>query len=176
MYDKRFSCVAIYLSFSFKFDILILVLFTFYLITDHNLTAEFNPVHSYLSLLNACFYSMLVCVDRVLPSIFCPTFSILLFCFQYQRLKNAPVRCPHCRKVSSVGPRMAIVRGTIFAVLSFIFLAIALGVTLGTLSAAKSQGGGIYVAYVGAFLVAFLLGSRAVYYFAMKVSKIEGPM
>lgn len=91
-------------------------------------------------------------------------------------LKNAPVRCPHCRKVSSVGSRMARLRGTIFAVLALIFLTIAIGVTLGTLSAAKSHGGGIYVAYVGAFLVAFLLGSRAVYYFAMRVSMIEGPM
>ncbi|KAM3966437.1 type 1 phosphatidylinositol 4,5-bisphosphate 4-phosphatase [Aphomia sociella] len=95
--------------------------------------------------------------------------------FLYQLLKNAPVRCPHCRKVSSVGPRMARVRGTIFAVLSLVFLAIALGVTLGTYSTAKDHGG-IYVAYVGAFLITFLLGSRAVYYFAMKVSTIEGPM
>lgn len=71
---------------------------------------------------------------------------------------------------------MARLRGTIFAVLALIFFAIALGVTLGTLSAATSHGGGIYVAYVGAFLVAFLLGSRAVYYFAMKHSTVEGPM
>lgn len=95
---------------------------------------------------------------------------------QYQMLKNAPVRCPHCRKVSSVGPRMARVRGTIFALLALLFFAIALGVTLGTLSAAKTHGGGVYVAYVGAFLVALLLASRAVYYFAMKHSTIEGPM
>lgn len=71
---------------------------------------------------------------------------------------------------------MARKRGAIFAVLSLVFLAIALGVTLGTLSAAKSHGGGIYVAYVGGFLLALILGSRAVYYFAMKVSTIEGPM
>lgn len=71
---------------------------------------------------------------------------------------------------------MARVRGAIFAVLSVIFLAIALGVTLGTLAAAQSHGTGVYVAYVGAFLLAFVLFSRAVYYFAMKVSTIEGPM
>lgn len=71
---------------------------------------------------------------------------------------------------------MAMMKGTRFAVLAVIFFAIALGVTLGTLSAAKTHGGGIYVAYVGAFLVAFLLASRAVYYFAMKQSRIEGPM
>lgn len=95
---------------------------------------------------------------------------------QYQLLKNAPVRCPHCRKVSSVGPRMARVKGAIFAVLALIFLAIALGVTFGTLSAAKSHGGGIYVAYVGAFLLAFFFVYRAITYFVMKVSTIEGPM
>ncbi|KOB78042.1 Transmembrane protein 55B [Operophtera brumata] len=96
--------------------------------------------------------------------------------FLYQLLKNAPVRCPHCRKVSSVGPRMARMRGTIFAVLALIVLAIALGVTFGTLSTAASHGAGIYVAYVGTFLVAFLLGSRAAYYFTMKHSQVEGPM
>lgn len=67
-------------------------------------------------------------------------------------------------------------RGSIFAVLSLIFFAIALGVTLGTLSAAKSHGGGVYVAYVGAFLVSFILGLRAVYYFTMKQSKMEDSM
>lgn len=71
---------------------------------------------------------------------------------------------------------MARVRGVIFAVLAFIFFGIALAVTLGTLSAAKTHGGGIYVAYVGAFLLALILASRAIYYFAMKVSTIEGPM
>ncbi|KAJ2944397.1 hypothetical protein O0L34_g18407 [Tuta absoluta] len=96
--------------------------------------------------------------------------------FLYQLLKNAPVRCPHCRKVSSVGPRMARVKGTIFAILALVVLGIALGVTLGTLSAAKSHGGGVYVAYVGAFLLALILAGRAVYYFAMKVSVIDGPM
>ncbi|XP_041986370.1 type 1 phosphatidylinositol 4,5-bisphosphate 4-phosphatase [Aricia agestis] len=96
--------------------------------------------------------------------------------FLYQLMKNSPVRCPHCRKVSSVGPRMARAKGIKFALLSLIFFAIALGVTLGTLSAAKTHGGGIYVAYVGAFLLAFILAGRAIYFFAMKVSVIEGPM
>lgn len=71
---------------------------------------------------------------------------------------------------------MARVRGTIFALLALMFLIIALAVTLGTLPAAKTHGGGIYVAYVAGFLLALALGSRAVYYFAMKVSTIEGPM
>lgn len=72
---------------------------------------------------------------------------------------------------------MAIKKGIRFAVMALIFFAVALGVTLGTLSAATTHGGGIYVAYVGLFLLAFLLGGRAVYYFAMKHSTIiEGPM
>ncbi|CAK1556291.1 unnamed protein product [Leptosia nina] len=95
--------------------------------------------------------------------------------FLYQLSKKDPVRCPHCRKVSSVGARMS-GKGMKFAVLALIVLAISLGVTFGTLSAAKSHGGGVYVAYVGAFVLALLLGSRAIYYFAMKVSHIEGPM
>lgn len=71
---------------------------------------------------------------------------------------------------------MALVRGSIFAVVAVVVLAVALGVTLGTLSAAKTRGGGVYVAYVGAFLLGFILASRAVYYFTMKVSTNEGPM
>lgn len=72
---------------------------------------------------------------------------------------------------------MAIKKGSKFAVLALISFAIALGVTLGTLSAAKSHGGGIYVAYVGLFLLSVLLASRAGYYFNMKPSTIiEGPM
>lgn len=71
---------------------------------------------------------------------------------------------------------MARDKGIVFAIMALIFFAIALGVTLGTLSAAKTHGGGIYVAYVGAFLLAFVLAGRAVYYFAMKVSVIDGPM
>ncbi|XP_059053764.1 type 1 phosphatidylinositol 4,5-bisphosphate 4-phosphatase [Achroia grisella] len=95
--------------------------------------------------------------------------------FLYQLLKNAAVRCPHCRKVSSVGPRMPRVRGTTFALLALIFLSIAIGVTVGTFTKAKDHHG-IYFAYVALFLIAFLSGSRAVYYFAMKVSTIEGPV
>lgn len=71
---------------------------------------------------------------------------------------------------------MARMRGVMFAVLSLIVFAIALGVTLGTLAAAKSHGGGVYVAYVGGFLLAFILAGKAVHYFAMKVSVIDGPM
>ncbi|XP_050664522.1 type 1 phosphatidylinositol 4,5-bisphosphate 4-phosphatase [Leptidea sinapis] len=92
--------------------------------------------------------------------------------FLYQILKKAPVRCPHCRKVSSVG-KVKNKRGVMFGVLAVIVFAIALGVTLGTLSAAKTHGGGVYVAYVGAFILALLLGSRSIYYFTMKESKYE---
>ncbi|XP_068618259.1 type 2 phosphatidylinositol 4,5-bisphosphate 4-phosphatase [Battus philenor] len=93
--------------------------------------------------------------------------------FLYQRLRNAPARCPHCRKVSSVGSRMTC-RGTIFAVLALIFFAIALGVTLGTYSSVNSHG--IYVAYAGAFAFALFLATRSVHYFGMKVSTIDDPM
>lgn len=36
--------------------------------------------------------------------------------------------------------------------------------------------GGIYVAYVGVFLVALFLFVRTIYFFNLKVSAIHGPM
>lgn len=90
-------------------------------------------------------------------------------------MNNALARCPHCRKVSSVGPDFARGRGIIFLVLGLISLCIGIGVTVGTYIYAKSYNG-IYIAYVGAFIIALLLLGRSTYYCFMKVSIIEGPM
>lgn len=95
--------------------------------------------------------------------------------FLFNTFVNALARCPHCRKVSSVGPDFARSRGILFLVLSFVFLAVGIGVTVGTYKLA-AQNGGIYVAYVGAFLLALLALARSIYFFTMKVSLIEGPM
>lgn len=46
-------------------------------------------------------------------------------------------RCPHCRKVSSVGPEFARGRGVLFLVLGVIFLLIGLGTTFGTFKYAQ---------------------------------------
>lgn len=95
--------------------------------------------------------------------------------FLFNTFTNALARCPHCRKVSSVGSKFARGRGIIFSVLGFVFLLIAIGATIGTYSYAKEHGG-VFVAYVGAFLISTFLFARAVYYFRLKVSAIDGPM
>lgn len=95
--------------------------------------------------------------------------------FQFNTLNNALARCPHCRKVSSVGPDYARGRGNIFFLLTIIFLSIGIGVTAGTYSYAREHNT-IYVAYVGAFILAVIMLIRLLYYYFMKVSIIEGPM
>lgn len=97
------------------------------------------------------------------------------YCFQFNTLNNALARCPHCRKVSSVGPDYARGRGNIFLILALIFLIIAIGVTAGTYAYA-SRRNEIYVAYVGTFIVSVVMFARSIYYYFMKVSNIEGPM
>lgn len=71
---------------------------------------------------------------------------------------------------------MARGRGIKFAIVSLIFFIIALGVTLGTYSAARVHGAGVYVGYSILFLLALLTAGRAIYYFKMKISEVEGPM
>ncbi|KZC09594.1 PREDICTED: type 1 phosphatidylinositol 4,5-bisphosphate 4-phosphatase isoform X1 [Dufourea novaeangliae] len=95
--------------------------------------------------------------------------------FLFNTLNNALARCPHCRKISSVGSDFARGRSIAFVILGIIALIIAVAVTVGTYTHAKSKGG-IYVAYVGAFLFALLCLGRSIYYFTMKISLIEGPM
>lgn len=95
--------------------------------------------------------------------------------FLFNTFTNALARCPHCRKVSSVGSKFARGRGIIFSVFGFVFLLIAIGATIGTYSYAKEHGG-VFVFYVGAFLISSFLFARAVYYFRLKVSVIDGPM
>lgn len=95
--------------------------------------------------------------------------------FLFNTLNNALARCPHCRKVSSVGPDYSRGRGNIFFILTIICLSIGIGVTVGTYKIAKTNSG-IYVAYVCAFLLAAIFLLRSLYYYFMKVSIIEGPM
>lgn len=95
--------------------------------------------------------------------------------FLFNTLNNALARCPHCRKISSVGPDFARGRGIAFIIVGIIALVIAIAVTVGTHTYVKTSGG-IYVAYVGAFLLALLCLGRSIYYCTMKISMIEGPM
>lgn len=95
--------------------------------------------------------------------------------FLFNTLNNALARCPHCRKVSSVGPEFARSRGILLLVISLIFLGIGIAVTMCTYKIARHSGG-IYVIYVGAFLASVILLCRAIYYFTMKISIIDGPL
>lgn len=95
--------------------------------------------------------------------------------FLFNTLNNALARCPHCRKISSVGPDFARGRGIVFIIVGIVALVIAIAITVGTYKLVKSNGG-IYVAYVGAFLLALLSLGRSIYYCTMKISLIEGPM
>ncbi|XP_064467226.1 type I phosphatidylinositol 4,5-bisphosphate 4-phosphatase-B-like [Ornithodoros turicata] len=94
--------------------------------------------------------------------------------FLFNTLSNALARCPHCRKVSSVGPEYARGRGILSLILAAVFLAITLGVLLGTYQYAASKKG-IYVAYIGGFIAFLLFLARGLYYFTMRVSDVEGP-
>jgi phosphatidylinositol-4,5-bisphosphate 4-phosphatase len=58
-----------------------------------------------------------------------------------------------------VGPDFARSRGILFLVLAFLFLLVGVGVTVGTYRVAEKKGG-LFVAYVGAFLVALLFLAR----------------
>ncbi|XP_013417175.1 type 1 phosphatidylinositol 4,5-bisphosphate 4-phosphatase [Lingula anatina] len=87
---------------------------------------------------------------------------------------NALARCPHCRKVSSVGPRFARTRAIIYGLIGLIFLGAGIGVTVGTYEMATHQGG-LYVVWIGAFVTGLLLLIRALYFVCMKVSSVEGP-
>nr|XP_027208701.1 type 2 phosphatidylinositol 4,5-bisphosphate 4-phosphatase-like [Penaeus vannamei] len=95
--------------------------------------------------------------------------------FIFNTLNNALARCPHCRKVSSVGPEFARCRGIVFVVFALVFLGIGIALTVTTLSYTASYPG-IYVAYIVAFLVSLILFYRTVYYCSMKISLIEGPL
>jgi phosphatidylinositol-4,5-bisphosphate 4-phosphatase len=93
----------------------------------------------------------------------------------FNTLNNALARCPHCRKVSSVGPEFARTRSIIFLIFGLVVLGIGIGITVGTLNIAAEKAG-MYVVYVGAFLVTLLLLLRSLYYCSMKISLIEGPI
>lgn len=95
--------------------------------------------------------------------------------FLFNTLTNALARCPHCRKVSSVGGDYSRNRGILFSVLGLLMMVIAIGVTAGTAGMASTKAG-LYVLYIGLFLAAMVLGLRGVYFCTMKASHVDGPV
>lgn len=98
--------------------------------------------------------------------------------------------------MSSVGPEFTRNRGILFLALGILFFVIGVVVTWLTWKQAEvsitaieiqsqphsvnfhlfQDHGGIYVAYVGAFLIALFLFARTLYYCTLSVSTIDGPM
>lgn len=95
--------------------------------------------------------------------------------FLFDTLKNNLARCPHCRKVSSVGVEYCRKRRNLLFMGGLLFLAIGIGVTYATKSYAKTHSG-MYIAYISLFLVALLLFIKMIYYSTLKVSTVEGPI
>lgn len=92
--------------------------------------------------------------------------------FLFNTLSNSLARCPHCRKLSSVGPEFARFKGLVYLVISIIFFAIALGVTLGTLKY-FSDFKSLIVLYIILFIADVAIIFRSLFYLTMKVSIIE---
>ncbi|KAA0186165.1 Transmembrane protein 55A B [Fasciolopsis buskii] len=84
-------------------------------------------------------------------------------------------RCPHCRKVTSVGPAYARVRFMVYGLLALIFLIIAIGVTLGTTQVAKGNKAWYFLWSV-LYLISIVLGLRAAVFLFMPVSSVEVPL
>jgi len=92
--------------------------------------------------------------------------------FLFNVSQNALARCPHCKKISSVGGDFKRNRGVLHCVLGLMMLAVAIGVTVGTMPQKKA---GLYILYTGLFVVSLLLMLRGIYYITMKTSHVEGP-
>ncbi|CAH8653732.1 unnamed protein product [Schistosoma rodhaini] len=83
-------------------------------------------------------------------------------------------RCPHCHKVTSVGPAFARAHWIGYSVLAIIAIIIAISVTAGTAEAAIGNNA-LYFLWSILYLVALVLLSRAVVFMIMPVSSVEVP-
>jgi len=95
--------------------------------------------------------------------------------FLFNTNNKSLARCPHCRKVSSVGTGFARKRSLLFLILGLVVIGVASGVTAGTVPLATDKNW-MYAVYSGAFLVGAILLIRSIYYCAMKTSVIDGPI
>ncbi len=93
--------------------------------------------------------------------------------FLFNTLQNNLARCPHCRRLSSVGREFARTRGVVFTILALIFLITSMGVIFGTLKMIDSGSRGLIALDVIFSLVCLLLFFRAIHYLTMKISVID---
>lgn len=84
-------------------------------------------------------------------------------------------RCPRCHKITSVGRAYARVRLVVYGFLALLVLIIAISVTLGTVESAK-QNKALYFLWAVLYLVAVVLGMRALFFLLMPVSSVEVPV
>ncbi|CAG2111292.1 unnamed protein product [Medioppia subpectinata] len=93
--------------------------------------------------------------------------------FLFNTLQNNLARCPHCRKLSSVGREFARTRGVVFLIFGSIFLLVSLAVLFGTLSMVRNGSRGLIALDVILSLICFLLIVRSIHYLTMKTSLID---
>ncbi|XP_050527284.1 type I phosphatidylinositol 4,5-bisphosphate 4-phosphatase-B isoform X2 [Daktulosphaira vitifoliae] len=95
--------------------------------------------------------------------------------FLFNMLQNALARCPHCRKVSSVGPEFAKAKAIFFLIIAIIVLVVGGVVTFLTYSFVLSHT--TYLVFYIAFVVLLLIALwKCLYYYKIKVSSIDGPV
>ncbi|VVC37626.1 Phosphatidylinositol 4,5-bisphosphate 4-phosphatase [Cinara cedri] len=95
--------------------------------------------------------------------------------FLFNMLQNALARCPHCRKVSSVGPEFAKAKGIFFFVVAIILFLVGGGITYFTYSYAINHIGYFSIHMVILMLTLIALW-KCLYYCRIKVSSIDGPV
>lgn len=95
--------------------------------------------------------------------------------FLFNKLHNSLARCPHCRKVSSVGARYAQKRATMYCVAAIVMFLLSVLTVFLTYAYARNNGG-IYILYIGMVLMAVFLIVRSFYFRWMTVSEDEPTM
>ncbi|KAM7536825.1 hypothetical protein Aperf_G00000088717 [Anoplocephala perfoliata] len=84
-------------------------------------------------------------------------------------------RCPQCRKITSIGQAYSRTRWVAYLIATLIFLVIALAVTIGTASAAKSNHG-LYFLWTVLYLLVLICAIQSIRYFKMPISAMEFPV
>jgi phosphatidylinositol-4,5-bisphosphate 4-phosphatase len=95
--------------------------------------------------------------------------------FLFNMLQNALARCPHCRKVSSVGPEFAKAKAIFFLVVAVILFIVGGGIAYFTYSYMMTNVG-VFSIHIAILLVILFALWKCLYYCRIKVSSIDGPV